>query len=532
MNENEPSLDTLLAQGGHFVDRETGAIVPPIHPATTFARNRRYELTGFGYSRNANPTGAEVEKVLARLEGAEEALVFASGLAGVAAFFETVRAGERVVAPRVMYHGTADWLRRLAERRGVEVAFFDATAPGALAAAVEAGDTSVVWIEPSVNPTWDVIDVRAAAAAAHAAGAVLGVDATVTPAVTLRAIDLGADVVFHSGTKYLAGHSDVMAGVLATRAADERWEEVKLARTLTGGVLGAFEAWLLLRGMRTLHVRYERQAANALAIARHFERHRAVEGVLYPGLESHPGHAVAKRQMNGGFGAMLSLLVPGGADGAKRVATRTRSSCPRRPLAGSRASSSTAPPWRVHTAPSPRTSCAFPSASSGRTSSSPTSSRRSADANASQSRTPAGLPRAEPRVREGTGFGVLAVGNGEADVPLLSHVPFIVAEDGAAVHAHLVRANPIARLLAAGERPAVLAVSGPDGYVSPDWYGAEPDQVPTWNYVAVHLRGTLRLRPRRRFAPTSTRSRPGSRKRSGRNPRGGPPRSPPTGSWA
>ena len=180
MNENEPSLDTLLAQGGHFVDRETGAIVPPIHPATTFARNRRYELTGFGYSRNANPTGAEVEKVLARLEGAEEALVFASGLAGVAAFFETVRAGERVVAPRVMYHGTADWLRRLAERRGVEVAFFDATAPGALAAAVEAGDTSVVWIEPSVNPTWDVIDVRAAAAAAHAAGAVLGVDATVT----------------------------------------------------------------------------------------------------------------------------------------------------------------------------------------------------------------------------------------------------------------------------------------------------------------------------------------------------------------
>ena len=334
MTKNEQSLDTLLAQGGHFIDRETGAIVPPIHPATTFARDGRYELPGFSYGRNSSPTGAQVESVIATLEGAEEALVFASGMAGIGAFFETVRTGERVVAPRVMYHGTADWLRRLAERRGVDVAFFDATAPGALETAVGGGETSVVWIEPAVNPTWDVIDVRAAARAAHAAGASLGVDATVTPAVTLRALDLGADVVFHSGTKYLAGHSDVLAGVLATRAADARWEEIKLARTLTGGVLGAFESWLLLRGMRTLHVRYERQAANALALARHFERHPGVEAVLYPGLESHPGHAVAKRQMTGGFGAMLSLLVPGGADAAKRVATRTRLFVPATSLGG------------------------------------------------------------------------------------------------------------------------------------------------------------------------------------------------------
>ena len=335
MSDNDRSLDTLLAQGGHFIDRETGAIVAPIHPATTYARDDRYELPGFAYGRNANPTGAQVEKVLARLEGAEEALVFASGMAGIVAFFETVRSGERVVAPRVMYHGAADWLRRLAERRGIEAAFFDAGEPGSLEAVVEARETAVVWIEPSVNPTWDVIDVRAAAAAAHRAGAVLGVDATVTPAVTLRALDLGADVVFHSGTKYLAGHSDLMAGVLATRAAaDGRWEEVGLARTQTGGVLGAFESWLLLRGLRTLHVRYERQAANALAIARHFEHHPRVEAVLYPGLESHPGHTVARRQMAGGFGAMLSLLVPGGAEGAKRVATRTRLFVPATSLGG------------------------------------------------------------------------------------------------------------------------------------------------------------------------------------------------------
>ena len=349
MTETDRTIETLLAQGGHFIDPETGAIVPPIHPSTTFARDERYELIGYGYSRSGNPTCAQVEEVLARLEGAEEALVFASGLAGIATFFDTVRGGEHVVAPRVMYHGAADWLRRLAGRRGIGVTFFDAAAlpraaapPGAVApgaaraleAAVRPGETSVVWIEASVNPTWDVIDVRAAAEIAHAGGAILGVDATATPAVTLRALDLGADVVFHSGTKYLAGHSDVTAGVLATRHTDERWEDVKLARTLMGGVLGPFESWLLLRGMRTLHVRYERQAENAMAIARHFDGHPKLDAVLYPGLESHPGHAVAKRQMTNGFGAMLSLLVAGDAGDAKRVATRTRLFVPATSLGG------------------------------------------------------------------------------------------------------------------------------------------------------------------------------------------------------
>jgi len=334
MSKTDNSLETLLTQAGHFIDPQTGAVVPPIHPSTTYARDGRYELQGFEYSRDANPTGRRVEEVLAMLEGAEDALVFGSGLAGVSTFFETVRTGERVVAPRVMYHGAADWLRRLAERRGVEVTFFDATERAALERAVQANETAVVWIEPSVNPTWDVIDVRAASKAAHAAGAVLAVDATVTPAVTLRALDLGADIVFHSGTKYLSGHSDVTAGVLATRAVDARWEEIRHARTLMGGVLGPFESWLLLRGMRTLHVRYERQAANAMAIARHFEHHPRLEAVLYPGLESHSGHETAARQMEGGFGAMLSLLIAGDAEDAKRVATRTRLFVPATSLGG------------------------------------------------------------------------------------------------------------------------------------------------------------------------------------------------------
>jgi len=334
MTRNERSLDTLLAQGGRFLDRETGAVVPPIHPATTFARDDRYETSGYTYSRDANPTATHVEEVLTELEGAEDALVFSSGMAAVATFFDSLGAGDHVAAPRVMYHGAADLLRRLAERRGVEVSFFDASEPGALEAAVRPGRTSVVWIETCVNPTWDVIDVRAAAGIARDAGAVLGVDATATPPVTLRALDLGADIVFHSATKYLAGHSDLLAGVLATGAADERWQEIRAARTRMGGVLGAFEAWLLLRGMRTLHLRYERQAANALAIARHFEGRAGIEAVLYPGLESHAGHDTAKRQMAGGFGAMLSLLVEGGADAAKQIATRTRLFVPATSLGG------------------------------------------------------------------------------------------------------------------------------------------------------------------------------------------------------
>ena len=332
--DNARSIDTLLAQGGHFVDPQTGAIVPPIHTSTTYARDQDYELIGYGYSRRDNPTYAQVESVLAELEGAAEALIFASGLAGIATFFETTRVGDHIVAPHIMYHGTRDWLHRLEHRHGVLVSYFDAAQRGALEAAVRAGETKVVWVEPSVNPTWDVIDIRATAQIAHDAGAILGVDATATPAVTLRALELGADIVFHSGTKYLSGHSDVTAGVLATRVIDERWEDVKTARMLLGGVMGPFESWLLFRGMRTLHLRYERQAANALAIASHFEGHPKLEAVLYPGLESHPGHAIAKQQMRNGFGAMLSFLVNGDAATARRVATRTQLFVPATSLGG------------------------------------------------------------------------------------------------------------------------------------------------------------------------------------------------------
>jgi cystathionine gamma-synthase len=324
-----------VAQAGHFVDPASGAIVPPIEPATTFARDAGYELIGgYSYSRSGGPASERLEALAAELDEAAEARVFASGMAAIVAVFETLEAGQHVVAPGVMYHGAQDWLRRLAERRGIGLTLFDAADPAALGAAVRPGETAIVWIETPVNPTWDVIDIAAAAEAAHRAGAILAVDATAATPVLTRPLALGADLVFHSATKYLNGHSDLTAGVLATRRADARWREIAELRRMMGGVLGAFEAWLLLRGLRTLYLRVEQASAGALAIARHFEGHPKLAAVLYPGLESHPGHGVAKRQMTGGFGGMLSLLLDGDAAAARAVAARCRLFVPATSLGG------------------------------------------------------------------------------------------------------------------------------------------------------------------------------------------------------
>lgn len=333
MKNAAPAPATLLAQAGHFIDAETHAVVPPIHSSTTFARDSGYALGDYIYSRDGNPTWVQAEEIICELEGGEASLLFASGLAAASAVFEPLRPGQHVVAPKVMYFALQKWLDILVERRGIALTLVDATDPEAVAAAMRP-ETALLWVETHSNPTWDVVDIAAMARVAHAAGARLGVDATVTPPVSLRALEMGADIVFHSTTKYLNGHSDVLGGVLTTAREDDAWREIVEVRKFVGGVMGPFEAWLLLRGMRTLSLRWERASANAMAIARRFEGDKRVERVLYPGLSAHPGHEIAARQCHAGFGGMLSLCVAGGAEEALAVATGVRLFVPATSLGG------------------------------------------------------------------------------------------------------------------------------------------------------------------------------------------------------
>ena len=310
--------ETLAAHGLYPGDPQSGGVVPPMQPSTTFLRDADYKLVveGQSYARDENPTFRPAEALLAHLEGGAGALLFGSGVAAGAAVVQALAPGDRVVAPKVMYWGLRNRFRDFAARWGIDFVLFDATVPGDLERAVAGGPTKLVWIETPCNPTWDLIDIAAAAKVAHDAGARLAVDSTVATPVITRPIELGADIVMHSATKYLNGHSDVVAGALVTAKADDLWGQIKVIREGGGALLGSFEAWLLHRGMRTLFVRVRRASETALAIARHFEGHPKLDAVLYPGLASHPGHDIARRQMGEGFGGMLSLRVKGGGAAA------------------------------------------------------------------------------------------------------------------------------------------------------------------------------------------------------------------------
>ena len=327
-NEDEKRLapESLAAQGMHFIDSSTGAVVPPLQPSTTFARAEDYALISpaHSYARDNNPTFEPAEQMLARLEGGAAARLFASGMAAAMAVVQTLGPGDHLVAPRVMYWGLRHWLLQFCEHWGLGLSLFDPADPDALAQAVERGRTRLVWIETPCNPTWDVVDIARAADIARSHGARLAVDSTVATPVHTRPIELGADIVMHSATKYLNGHGDVVAGALVTAREDELWERIGEQRAEAGAIPGTFEAWLLQRGLRTLFVRVAKSSASALEIAQRFERHPALERVLYPGLGMHPGHRIAARQMRGGFGGMLSFRVKGGASAALAVAKSCR----------------------------------------------------------------------------------------------------------------------------------------------------------------------------------------------------------------
>jgi cystathionine gamma-synthase len=317
--------ETLAAQAGGAIDETTGAIVPPIHLATTYLRDPDNQYRrGYSYGRPDNATVRQVETVLTGLEAGAAALVLASGMTAATTAMLALERPAHLVAPKVMYWGLRKWLLDDAPGLGLETTFVDAGDPAAIAAAIRPGQTRLVWIETPANPLWTITDIAEAARAAHAAGALLGVDSTVPTPVLTRPLALGADVVMHSGTKYLGGHSDLVAGALVFARADAHFERAARLRSSLGGILGPFEAALLSRGMRTLYVRVRHQCASAMAIARHFAGHPHIGAVLYPGLEAHPGHAVAARQMQGGFGGMLSVRVAGGEAAAIAAAARVK----------------------------------------------------------------------------------------------------------------------------------------------------------------------------------------------------------------
>ncbi|HWB49920.1 MAG TPA: PLP-dependent transferase [Stellaceae bacterium] len=325
MNTNRPPPHpaTLAAQGLGWTDAATGAVVLPIQPATTFIRDPDNQYRrGRGYARADNPGYDQPEALLTALEGGAESLLLSSGMAAATNVFQALPAGAHVVAPVVMYWALRRWLASHAAQGHIAVDFVDAASLDALNAAVRPGRTRLVWIETPANPLWPVTDIAGAAMIAHQAGALLAVDSTAATPVLTRPIEHGADIVMHSATKYLNGHSDVIAGTLTGARDDEFWQRLAAGRSGGGAILGNMETYLLMRGMRTLFLRVERACRSAQQVAAAMARHPRIAEVLYPGLPGHPGHAIAARQMQGGFGGMLSIRVKGGEAAAIATAAR------------------------------------------------------------------------------------------------------------------------------------------------------------------------------------------------------------------
>ncbi|HEY3721788.1 MAG TPA: cystathionine gamma-synthase [Acidimicrobiia bacterium] len=317
-----PGFETRAIHAGQDADAATGAVVVPIHLATTFAQDAVGEDRGFEYGRSGNPTRAALEACVASLEGAAHGLAFSSGLAAEDAVLRALLApGDHVVIPDDAYGGTFRLVSKVLAPTGVGWSAALLESPDALRAAMTEA-TKVVWVETPTNPTLGIVDIAAVAGVAHERGALLVVDNTFATPYLQRPLELGADVVVHSTTKYLGGHSDVVGGFVAV-ADPQLAARIAFLQNAAGGVPSPFDCYLVLRGIKTLGLRMDRHCANAAAVAEMLDAHPAVDRVLYPGLPTHPGHEVAARQMTG-FGGMVSFLAAGGEAAALELVARTQ----------------------------------------------------------------------------------------------------------------------------------------------------------------------------------------------------------------
>jgi len=325
MDGQEVSPETLAAQGLGEADPVSGGLAPVINLSTNYEQQPDGSYRqGRVYTRADNPTSEHAEQLLAALEGGAPdghcaCALFGSGMAAATAVFQSLLPGDHVLASRVLYWGVRKWLAEFALSWGLDVEFTDTADLDAVAAAIRPGRTRLLWVETPANPMWEITDLAAVCRLAHAAGVRVAVDNTVATPVLTRPFEFGADLVVHSASKYLNGHGDVLAGAVLAARRDPFWERIRSWRRNAGAMPGAFEAWLLQRGMRTLFLRVHRASATALEVATHFDGHPALAAVLYPGLPDHPGHQVAARQMRGGFGGMLSIRLAGGAEAARDV---------------------------------------------------------------------------------------------------------------------------------------------------------------------------------------------------------------------
>ncbi len=314
-------FETRAIHEGQEPDSATGALTTPIYQTSTYVQEEVGVNKGYDYSRSGNPTRTALETCLASLEGADHGLAYSSGLGATTTIMHLVSPGERVVSVNDVYGGVYRMFSQIYEPKGYEFTFLSAEQIGADLAAHLDETTRIVWLETPTNPLLNVIDIRAAAEAAHAAGALVVVDNTFATPYLQRPLELGADVVLHSTTKYLGGHSDVIGGFAATNDPTVA-ERLRFLQKSLGAVPGPFDSWLVLRGLKTLAVRMERHSANARRVAAFLDGHAAVERVLYPGLPGHPGHAIAARQMSD-FGGMISFLA-GSEEEAVALVARTR----------------------------------------------------------------------------------------------------------------------------------------------------------------------------------------------------------------
>ena len=318
--------ETLTATALGWIDRETDAMASPLRPSTSFLRDpQNLDRAGRMFTRDDNPTFEQPEALINTLEGGAGCLIFASGMAAITSVFQRLTPGDHVILPKLVYSGLREWMNTHGLRWGLEVTYVDECTADCVEDALHKGKTKVIWLETPSNPTWTVTDIAEVSSVAHAAGALIAIDNTVATPILTRPIKHGADIVLHSCSKYLNGHGDLIGGAVVVADGRENvLKDIQNIRNEYGGVLGSFEAWLLLRGMRTLAVRVKTASTSALKIAEFLDSCDMVQQVLYPGLRRHTGHEVAAKQMHGGFGGMLSFRVKGGEYAAKLLASKVK----------------------------------------------------------------------------------------------------------------------------------------------------------------------------------------------------------------